>query len=113
MTDRLESMNLLLLVVETGSLSAAAKKQRAPLATVSRKISALERSLGAQLLLRGQRRITLTEAGKSYVEAIRPLLEQLELAEQEAAGEFTAPQGELSVTAPALFGRRHVAPLFS
>jgi len=112
-SDPLDAMALLLLVVETGSLSAAARKQRVPLATVSRKVAALESRLGASLLLRGQRRVTLTEPGRAYVEAIRPLLEQLREAEQAAAGEFREPQGELAVTAPVLFGRRHVAPLLT
>jgi len=104
-------MEILLLVVETGSLSAAARKHRLPLATVSRKLAALERKLGASLLLRGQRRVTLTEVGRAYVAAIRPALAQLKEAEQVAAGEFREPLGELAVTAPVLFGRRYAAPL--
>src|SRR5687768_10313158 len=101
-------MEMVLLVAETGSLSGAARKQRLPLATVSRKIAALERALGANLFLRGRRRVTLTDNGRIYVEGIRPLLERLKQVEQAAAGEFQEPLGELSVTAPALFGRRHV-----
>jgi DNA-binding transcriptional LysR family regulator len=109
--DRLESMTVLLAVVAAGSLSAAARELRTPLATVSRKVADLEQRLGTSLLVRRSRRVELTASGRAYVEAIRPLLEQLAEAERVAAGEYRAPQGELAVTAPVLFGRVYVLPL--
>jgi DNA-binding transcriptional LysR family regulator len=109
--DRLDSMSILVMVAEAGSLSAAARRLDTPLTTVSRKISNLEFYLGTQLLTRASRRITLTDAGKSYVAACKRILEDVGEAERTAAGEFTAPKGELSVTAPIVFGRLHLVPV--
>jgi DNA-binding transcriptional LysR family regulator len=109
--DRLESMSILVAVVEAGSLSAAARRLGTPLATVSRKVSELEGHLKARLLNRTSRRLTLTDAGQSYVAACRRILEQVDEAERAASGEFSAPRGELMVTAPIVFGRLHVLPV--
>lgn len=109
--DRLEAMSLLLKVVETGSLSAAGRALGMPLATLSRKITDLEARLPARLLLRTTRKISLTDAGVAYVAAARTILEQVEEAERNAAGEFTEPKGELAITAPLMFGRLHVLPV--
>lgn len=109
--DRFEAMSMLVTVSETGSLSAAGRALKVPLATLSRKISDLETLLGTRLLIRTTRKLTLTDAGITYVTAARRILEQVEDAEREAAGEFTTPKGELVVTAPILFGRLHVLPV--
>jgi DNA-binding transcriptional LysR family regulator len=109
--DRLEAMSIVLAVVEAGSLSAAARRLGIPLATVSRKVSDLERHLRTRLLNRSSRRITLTDAGRSYVAACRRILEDVEEAERSAAGEYSAPKGDLTITAPIVFGRLHVLPI--
>jgi DNA-binding transcriptional LysR family regulator len=109
--DRLEAMSILLLTVEKGSFSAAARELRIPLPTVSRKVSELEAHLGTPLLLRTTRRLTLTEAGTAYVAASRRILEEVNEAERMAAGEFIEPRGELVLTAPMLFGRLHLLPI--
>jgi DNA-binding transcriptional LysR family regulator len=109
--DRLDAMSVLLAVVEHGSLSAASRHLRSPLATVSRKISELEAHLDAQLMTRSNRKIALTEAGRSYVEAAREILERVEEAERAATGEYSAPKGDLTMTAPIVFGRLHVLPV--
>jgi DNA-binding transcriptional LysR family regulator len=109
--DRLESMSLLLAAVDAGSLSAAARRLRVPLATVSRKVSDLEAHLGTRLLNRTSRRLTLTAAGDGYVAACRRILEEVDEAERAAAGEYSAPRGELIVAAPIVFGRLHVLPV--
>lgn len=109
--DRFDAMSVLLAVVEEGSLSAGARRLRAPLATVSRKVADLERHLGTRLLVRTSRRIGLTDAGRAYLAAARRILEQVEEAERAAAGEYSEPRGELTVTAPVMFGRRHVLPV--
>ena len=70
-------MSVLHSVVETGSLSAAGRRLGIPLSTVSRKVSDLEANLGARLLVRSTRSVTLTEAGKAYVIATRRILEGL------------------------------------
>lgn len=109
--DRLEAMAMLVAVAEKGSLSAAGRDLKVPLTTVSRKISDLERLLGTRLLIRSTRKLTLTDAGTAYLAAARRILEEVEEAEREAAGEFTVPKGELVVTAPLMFGRLHVLPV--
>jgi DNA-binding transcriptional LysR family regulator len=109
--DRLESMSTLLAAVEAGSLSAAARTLRMPLATVSRKVSDLEAHLQTQLVTRTNRRLVLTEAGRSYVAACKRILEDIAEAERAAAGEYRAPRGDLTLTAPIVFGRLHVLPI--
>jgi DNA-binding transcriptional LysR family regulator len=109
--DRLESMATLLAAVEAGSLSGASRKLGMPLATVSRKVSELETHLRVRLLNRSSRRLTLTDAGRSYVAACKRILEDIGTAERAAAGEYSAPRGELLMTAPIVFGRLHVLPV--
>ena len=109
--DRLESMSILLTAVEAGSLSAAARQLAIPLSTVSRRISELEAHLKARLLNRSSRKLTLTDAGRSYVEACKRILEDVGEAERAASGEYSAAKGELNITAPMVFGRLHVLPV--
>src|ERR1700736_2996551 len=109
--DRFESMSILVAVVESGSLSAAGRRLGIPLATVSRKIGELESHLKTRLLHRTTRQISLTETGKAYVAACRRILEEIGDAERAATGEYTAPKGDLAVTAPLVFGRLHVVPV--
>jgi DNA-binding transcriptional LysR family regulator len=109
--DRLESMSILVAVVESGSLSAAARRLGMPLATVSRKVGELESHLKTRLLHRTTRQLSLTETGRSYVAACRRILEEIGEAERTATGEYTAPKGDLVVTAPVVFGRLHVVPV--
>lgn len=109
--NRLESMSVFVSVVEAGSLSAAGRKLRMPLPTVSRKISELEAQLKARLLLRSTRALALTDAGKVYFASCKRILEDVAEAERSAAGEYRAPTGELIITAPIVFGRMHVLPV--
>ena len=109
--DRLEAMAMLVKVTEMGSLSGAGRALGVPLATLSRKIADLETQLGARLLIRTTRKVSLTDAGVAYVAAARTILEQVEEAERNAAGEFLEPKGELAITAPLMFGRLHVLPV--
>jgi DNA-binding transcriptional LysR family regulator len=106
-------MSILVTVAEAGSLTAAARLLDTPLTTVSRKISDLEGHLKTQLLTRSSRRISLTDAGRSYVAACKRILEDVGEAERIVAGEYTAPKGELSVTAPIVFGRLHLVPVLA
>ena len=111
--DRLDAMSILLAVAEEGSLSAGARRLNAPLTTVSRKIADLEAYLKVKLLTRSSRRLTLTDAGKSYVAACRRILEEVVEAERAATGEYLAPKGELHVTAPIVLGRLHLVPVLA
>ena len=111
--DRLEAMSLLIAAVEAGSLSAASRRRGMPLATVSRKVAELEAHLGTRLLVRTSRRLTLTTAGEAYIAACRRILEQVGEAERTAAGEHSAPRGDLVLTAPIVFGRLVVLPVIT
>lgn len=109
--DRLEAMRILLAAVDTGSLSAASRQLHIPLATVSRRVSELEEHLRVRLVVRGTRKLTLTEAGHDYVASCRRILEDLVEAERTASGEYREPQGELVISAPLVIGRHHVVPV--
>lgn len=111
--DRLEAMAIFVATVETGSFSAAGRRLGVPLPTVSRKIADLEAHLGTRLLIRSTRKLSLTDAGAAYLVAARRILDQVDEAERSAAGEYQAPQGELMVAAPILFGRLHVLPVIT
>ena len=109
--DRLEAMTILVAAVDTGSLSAASRHLRIPLATVSRRVSELEEHLNVRLLHRGNRKLVLTDIGQSYVASCRRIMEEIAEVERAASGEYRAPQGELIITAPAVLGRSHLLPI--
>lgn len=109
--DRLEAMTILVAAADTGSLSAASRTLRIPLATVSRRVTELEAHLNVRLFHRGHRKVVLTEAGLAYVASCRQILEEITEAERTASGEYRAPQGELIISAPAVMGRSHVLPV--
>ena len=109
--DQLEAMRCFLAIEEHGSLSAVARALGIPLASVSRRLAALERQLGARLVARSTRRLALTAAGKRYAQRCREILLALASAESEARGDAATPQGVLAVAAPLAFGRLHVLPL--
>jgi DNA-binding transcriptional LysR family regulator len=109
--DRFDAMATLIAAVDGGSLSAASRALGMPLATVSRKVSDLEAHLRTQLVVRTSRRLSLTEAGRAYVAASRRILDEIDDAERAASGEFRAPRGHLTITAPIMFGRLHVEPV--
>jgi DNA-binding transcriptional LysR family regulator len=109
--DRLEAMSIFVAAVEAGSFSSASRRLDVPLPTVSRKVSELEKHLNARLLVRSTRKLSLTEAGMSYLAACKRILEEVGNAERTAGGEYSAPRGELVMTAPIVFGRLHVLPV--
>ena len=109
--DRFDAMQVLLAVVDAGSLSAGSRKLNAPLPSVSRKVAELERHLGTRLLVRTSRNIQLTDAGRDYVEAARQIMAQVEDAESRASGEYETAKGVLTITMPIAFGHDHVLPL--
>lgn len=109
--DRFDAMALFQTVAQAGSLSAAGRRLGIPLATVSRRMGELEARLGARLLVRGSRNITLTPAGEAYFVASRRILDDLTEAERAASGEYAQVQGQLVITAPVVFGRLHLLPV--
>ena len=84
-------MSIVLAVAETGSLSAAARQRKAPLATVSRKVSELEAHLRTKLFNRSSRALVLTDAGSSFVAASKRILADVAEAERAASGEYAVP----------------------
>jgi DNA-binding transcriptional LysR family regulator len=111
--DRLESMSIVLAVAEAGSLAAAVRRLNTPPATASRKITELEGHLGTKLFDRSARRLVLTDAGTSYVAGLKRILADISEIERAASGEYTAPTGELVVTAPVGLGRIHLMPILA
>jgi DNA-binding transcriptional LysR family regulator len=109
--DRVELMSIAVSIADAGSLSAASRKLRMPVPTVSRKLSELEARLGTQLFNRSSRRLSLTDAGRAYVEACKRILEQVDDAEREASGEYRAATGDMTVTSPWGIGHLHLLPL--
>ncbi|WP_268760401.1 LysR family transcriptional regulator [Caballeronia mineralivorans] len=106
-------MEMLLTAVDRGSLSAAARELKIPVSTLTRKVADLEEVLGTRLLIRTTRKLTLTDAGMSYVAAARRILDLVREQEREATGEFATARGELVVTAPVQLGRLHVLPVIN
>ena len=104
-------MSVLVAVVDAGSLSAAGRQLNMPLPTVSRKISELEAHVNARLVIRSTRKLIVTEAGRAYIAACKRILQDVAEAERSASGEYCAPRGELTLTAPIVFGRLHVLPV--
>src|SRR5215470_16055623 len=109
--DRLGAMTTFVRIVEAGSLTAAADALDTSLPTVVRTLAALERHLGVSLLKRTTRRIHLTDEGAQYLERCRVILSALQDAEEALVSRRGEPAGKLTITASALFGRRHVAPI--
>ena len=89
--DRIESMSVIVAIAEAGSLSAASRQLRMPVPTVSRKLSELEGRLKTQLFQRSSRQVSLTDAGRSYIEACKRIIEQVDDAEKEASASTALP----------------------
>jgi DNA-binding transcriptional LysR family regulator len=109
--DRLKQIESFVSVAARGSLTAAANAEGVAPAVIGRRIDALEQRLGVKLLVRTTRRITLTHEGSAFLEDCQRLLTDLANAENSVSAGGVKASGHLRVTAPAGFGRRHVAPL--
>jgi len=109
--DRLKQLESFVAIAARGSLTAAAKAEGVAPAIIGRRIDALEERLGVKLLVRTTRRIALTHEGSAFLEDCQRLLVELANAEASVSAGGIKASGHLRVTAPAGFGRRHVAPL--
>jgi DNA-binding transcriptional LysR family regulator len=109
--DRLKQIESFVAVATKGSLTAAANAEGVAPAVIGRRIDALEERLGVKLLVRTTRRITLTHEGSAYLEDCQRILSELATAEASVTEGGVKASGHLRITAPAGFGRRHVAPL--
>ena len=109
--DHLKQIESFVAVATKGSLTAAAGTEGVAPAVIGRRIDALEERLGVRLLLRTTRRITLTHEGSAFLEDCQRILADLTNAEASVSAGGIKASGALRITAPAGFGRRHVAPL--
>ena len=109
--DRLKQIESFVAVATKGSLTAAALAEGVAPAVIGRRLDALEERLGVKLLVRTTRRITLTHEGSAYLEDCQRVLADLVSAEASVSAGGVKASGHLRITAPAGFGRRHVAPL--
>ena len=109
--DRLKQLESFVSVATKGSLTAAARIEGVAPAVLGRRIDALEERLGVKLLLRTTRRITLTHEGSAFLEDCQRFLADMGQAEASVSAGGVKASGFLRITAPAGFGRRHVAPL--
>src|SRR5215468_3088280 len=111
--DRIDAMQAFVAVADLHGFAPAARKLRLSPSAITRLIAALEDRLGARLLQRTTRSVTLTDAGARYLERARRILADVEEAERAAESERTLPSGLLVVSAPLGFGRLHVSPVMS
>ena len=111
--DRIDAMQAFVAVADLQGFAPAARKLGLSPSAVTRLIAALEDRLGARLLQRTTRPVTLTDVGARYLERARRILADVEEAEGAAEGERTRPSGRLVVSAPVGFGRLHVSPVMS
>jgi DNA-binding transcriptional LysR family regulator len=112
MTDRLFALRLFTRVARKGSFSAAGREMNIPQSTASRTIALLEREIGAALLVRTTRAVTLTEAGTNFLTRIEPLLAELDEAEHAARGTGEL-RGMLRIGLPTSLAVREVIPRLS
>ena len=109
--DKLKQLETFVAVATRGSLTAAAKAEGVAPAIIGRRLDGLESRLGVKLMVRTTRRITLTHEGSAFLEDCQRLLADLANAEASVSAGGVKASGHLRITAPAGFGRRHVAPL--
>jgi DNA-binding transcriptional LysR family regulator len=109
--DKLKAFESFVSVALKGSLTAAAKAEGVAPAIMGRRLDSLEAHLGVKLLVRTTRRITLTHEGTAFLEDCQRLLAEVANAEASVSAGGLKASGHIRVTAPAGFGRRHVAPL--
>lgn len=111
--DRFADLSMFVAVVDSGGISAAAERLGVAKSAVSRRLADLEGRLGAQLLRRTTRRLTLTDSGRAFHERAKNILADLEEAEQSVSQAHGALRGRLKVALPLAYGIRHVGPLIT
>lgn len=109
--DRFRTLEIFIAVAEAEGFAAGARKCRLSASVATKAISELESSLGVRLLNRTTRQVSLTDAGQRYLLDARRIVEELKEADASVIGIHAKPVGNLSITAPALFGRLFVTPV--
>ncbi len=107
--DRLDAMKAFVAVADAQGFAAAARKLGRSTAMVSRLVSGLEAHLGARVLNRSTRRVSMTETGRAYYERASAILAELDEADAQASRDSTEPRGLLRINAPVSFGILHLA----
>src|ERR1035437_3245981 len=113
MLDRLTGLEVFTKVAAAGSFSAAGRAMGMSQTMVTKHIAALEARLGIKLFHRSTRRLSITEAGRSYLEASERILSEFDAADAAVAADRVEPRGLLRLNAPVAFGARQIAPLLS
>ena len=108
--DRFLAMNVYVAVAEEESFAAAARRLGMSPPAVTRAVAALERHLNVRLLTRTTRFVRATDAGRRYLEHARRIIAAADEGDAAAAGAHATPRGQLTITAPVLFGRMYVTP---
>ncbi|WLE61442.1 LysR family transcriptional regulator [Burkholderia plantarii] len=109
--DRHQAMTVFVAVVETEGFASAARKLNVSPSVITRVVTELERHLGVRLLTRTTRVVRVTEAGARFFEDSRRILAEIEIAEASAASVNATPRGQLTITAPVLFGKNYLVPI--
>ncbi|WP_038176988.1 MULTISPECIES: LysR family transcriptional regulator [Vibrio] len=110
---KLDDLNLFRLVVENGSYTATSRKTMIPVATITRRIQALEESLNLRLLNRHARKLSLTEAGERFYSECSPLLDRLTSAAEEITDECRGAAGKIRINSPSNLTKRMMMPMFN
>lgn len=109
--DRLAAMQTFVRVADAGSFTAVANQLNVARSAITRQIAALESYLGVKLIARSTRRLSLTSAGASYIEQCREILDRIDEAEGQLAGERQTLRGMIRASVPMTFGLLHLTPL--
>jgi DNA-binding transcriptional LysR family regulator len=113
MLDRFTGLEVFTRVAAAGSFSAAGRAMGLSQTMVTKHVAALEARLGVKLFHRSTRRLSITEAGRSYLEASERILAELDAADAAVAADRVEPRGLLRLNAPVTFGARQIAPLLA
>jgi DNA-binding transcriptional LysR family regulator len=111
--DRLDAMRLFVRLVESGSFSAVGREEGIGQPAVSKRIAALERNLGVQLVLRTSRQVSITDAGHTFYEAARQLVDDYDVAESAVGERHHSPRGRIRLSVAPGHGRLCITPLLA
>lgn len=110
---KLDDLNLFRLVVDNGSYTATSRKTSIPVATITRRIQALEEGLNLRLLNRNARKLSLTEAGQRFYDECSPLLKHLAETTESISDECRGASGKLRISAPSNTAKRMIMPMLN
>lgn len=111
--DKLDTMRVFIEVAKYKSFAVAAEKLAMSAPATTRSIAALEQRLGAKLFNRTTRHVRLTESGARFLQDAKRIIEDVADAEAAVTGVYAKPSGKLTITAPILFGEKHVMPIIT